>query len=89
MTKDLNPPDQRDRTVQRVGRLRRTLIGVAAAASLAVTGIVGLNATHHGSSGTAAATGSGTTSGSGSTTTSGSPTLTTGSGAANASTSGS
>ena len=98
-------PDQpvdRDRAVRRAGRLRRTLVGTSAAASLGIAAVVGISALDNGSTSAAqssstSSTGSGSsssspTSASGSSDQSRSttaPNLSVGSGSANASTSGS
>ena len=95
-------PVDRDRAVRRAGRLRRTLVGTSAAASLGIAAVLGVSALDNGStsaarSSTTSSTGSGSSSSS-STSTSGSsdpssrttvPNLSAGSGSASASTSGS
>jgi hypothetical protein len=85
-------PLDRDHAVRRAGRLRRTLVGSSAAASLGVAAVLGLGALHDGSTSAAGTSGQGTTQGTESshaTTGTTAPNLSSGSGSATATTSGS
>ena len=88
-------PLDRDHAVRRAGRLRRTLIGSSAAASLGVAAVLGLGALDNGSTSAAGTSGQGTTQGTQSTqishaaTGTTAPNLSSGSGSATATTSGS
>ena len=86
MTTEPDPRLDRDRAVRRAGRLRRTLVGSSAAASLALAAVLGVSAAQS-STGTAASD-SNTSTGSTNTGSNGT-TLSSGSGTSNATTSGS
>ncbi len=98
MNHDIGPArsTDRDRAVDRAGRLRRTLVGTSAAASLGLAAVLGVGALGSSSTSTAAPGGAGTSTSSTGTSATGStsnqstaPGLSAGSGSSHASTSGS